>query len=102
MPPTLVVLSNLVEILESLRNKVPYPTLYLPEVQRWLKVSDDCCLETRMTDELSLSFHLHPLPLSLCAHPGKDICVLRNKYVVESPLVPRLRERLRKSHSTPG
>lgn len=58
MPPTLVELSNLVEILESLRNKVPFPTLYLPEVQRWLKVSDDCCLETRMTDELSLSFHL--------------------------------------------
>lgn len=58
MPPTLVVLSNLVEILESLRNIVPFPTLYLPEVQRWLKVSDDCCLETRMTHELSLSFHL--------------------------------------------
>ena len=58
MPLTLVMLSNLVEVLESLSNKAPCPTLNLPAAQCWLIATDHYCLETRMTHELSLNSHL--------------------------------------------
>lgn len=58
MSPTLVMLSNLVEVPESLSNIAPCPTLYLPAAQCWLIATDHYCLETRMTHELSLNSHL--------------------------------------------